>query len=509
MKSIFTKYLLIGLALMVLVLPCACAKPQQSLPSSQPRPSLPSSVSELSPPPSPPEFELSSLDIIPTETLVDEPVTISVEVSNTGGTEGTYPVTMTIDGIKIETRVLRIAPESTELVSFVVIKDAAGNYNVQVNDLSGTFRVLRPAEFFVSNLLIAPCTAEAGQTVTATVDVSNSGEIEGSYLVALKINGVEVETKEVTIAPGVSQTVSFAFAKDTAGRYTIQVDEVTSVLEVRVFTDTLRQLKVAYPELFQELLKLPDLEEIDAKDDEAIKDIAHLASNPKYKPAFESMLDEGIGDKRKYCTPLQGLLWVAYDRGFDGYNPLKNYSLTGLIENAWKNTTTSQSYASERWQNFNEVVDRLSSPKLVEIYMQDNLSYSYTLYEAEGVKSAKQIFDDKKGACYDHALLAGYCLKKNGYDKAWGAAVKFDRIVRGYFGGHIGCIYQDPKDTLYYAMDFGFWGSGGYRVYGSFTSADVAASHICKVGSGGVARLASYSLHDIDLESGRYKTTWW
>jgi hypothetical protein len=285
----------------------------------------------------------------------------------------------------------------------------------------------------------------------------------------------------------------------------VAVVAVTRLREKEKSSGALEQLEVAYPELYQELLKLPDLEERDAKDTEAMEDIAYLGLDADYKTAFELMLDEGIKSGRKYCAPLQALLWIAYGNEFDGYNPLRDFSLARLVSEAWKTTSTSENYASERWLSFDEVTDRLNSPQLIAIYMQNNFSYSYVRGEAEGVKSAEYIFNDKKGACYDHALFAAYCLKKNGYDNAWGVRVRFDRMVRGWFIGHIGCVYQDPKDNLYHCMDFGII---GYTVYGPFNSIEEAASHVCSVGSWGEAGLVSYSLHEIDLETGKYKTTW-
>jgi len=121
MKSIFAKYLLIGLVLMALILPCACAKPAL--------------------PPSSAEFEISSLVITPTEAVPAEPVTISVNVNNTGESEGAYPITLTLNGVKAQTKVVKVAPESTEKVSFIVTKDEPGTYNVGVNGLSGTLSV--------------------------------------------------------------------------------------------------------------------------------------------------------------------------------------------------------------------------------------------------------------------------------------------------------------------------------------------------------------------------------
>ena len=449
------------------------------------------------PSPAPAEFELVSLDSTPPEVIAGERVSITAVVENIGGSEGTYAVILTVNGVTVETKVVKVKPGKTETVLFTVAKHESGTHTVQVNDLSGTFYVLKPAQFSFSNLLITPSEAEVGQTVTVAVNVRNDGEVGGSYSATLMIDSVQVETKKVTVGAGLSQTVSFEFTKDTAGSYSIKVAGLTGLLKVITLTDALRELKVGYPELFDELLKLPELEEIDAKDDEAIEDIAQLALDAEYEKTFESMLDEGIRDERKYCTPLQALLWVAYDREFDGYNPLRNYSLTGLINDAWKNTDTSKSYTSERWQDFEEVVHMLNSPKLVAIYLQDNFTYSYEYGEPEGVKSAQQIFNEKKGACYDHALLAGYCLKENGYDETWGLKVRFERVLL-FYGGHIVLVFQDPTDSLYYTID----NVGGSAVHGPFESIKEAAEYSVREQG-----LESYALGDINLVTTKYETS--
>jgi hypothetical protein len=360
----------------------------------------------------------------------------------------------------------------------------------------------KPAEFEVVSLDITPQVSFAGDAITITADVQNTGQRDGSYSAVLNVDGVISETQTITLLPGASQKVVFSLAKDKAGTYQVSVGKLSASLNIK--EPTLEQLKIDYPELYEELLKLPDLQQIDEIDDKAIGKIAYLALQPENKDYFESIFNEGIKDKRKYCTPLQALLWIAYDKKNDDKLAIKYIPITSVINDAWKNTTTSQNFASERWQDFDEVVDRLNSPKLIEIYMQNNYSYSYTQGEAEGVKSAEQIFKDKKGACYDHAVLAGYCLKKNGYDKAQGMFVRFDRQVQGYFLGHIVCLYQNPKDSLYYIID----NIGGSRVHGPFESIKKAAENACIRASRGQANLLRYSLHDIALVTGKYKTVW-
>jgi hypothetical protein len=362
---------------------------------------------------------------------------------------------------------------------------------------------IKSAEYEVVSLNITPQVAFAGDTISIVANVKNVGRGEGSYSCVLNVDNVMADTQIITLLPGATQKVIFSLTEDKAGTYQVSMGKLSAIFNIK--EPALEQLKIDYPELYQELLKLPEMTEINEKNNEAIGQIAYLALQPEYKATFESMLNEGIKDKRKYCTPLQALLWIAYDRDISKDNPIKYGSLTLLINDAWKNTTTSKYFSSERWQDFAEVVDRLNSPDLAAIYMQYNYTYSYTIGEPEGVKSAEQVFKAKSGACYDHAVLAGYCLKKNGYDTAQGMAINFDHAVQGYKGysfiGHIVCLYQDPKDSLYYVVD----NAGGSMVHGPYQSIDDAAKSACSRGSSGQASLKRYSLHQIDLQTGKYE----
>lgn len=219
MKSIFTKHMLIGLALFTLVLAPACAKSA----------STPLSVAE---------FEISSLVITPHEATVGQPVTVAVDVENVGGSEAAHSITLIIDGAKAETKVIKIPPRAVEKVSFTIVRDEPKIYHVQINGLPGTFQLLKPAEFTVSNLTIVPPSMNAGETATATADVSNTGEVESSCLVRMLVDGVQVETKKIVMAPGTTQAVAFTLTKDTAGLYEIDINGLKGVLKVWVAGQT-------------------------------------------------------------------------------------------------------------------------------------------------------------------------------------------------------------------------------------------------------------------------------
>jgi len=93
--------------------------------------------------------------------------------------------------------------------------------------------VLAPAAFTSSALTISPREVDIGQTVTISVQVTNIGEERGVYSVTLKINGVIEQTREVTLAGGASETVTFTTAKNIAGTYTVDVDGLIGSFTVR------------------------------------------------------------------------------------------------------------------------------------------------------------------------------------------------------------------------------------------------------------------------------------
>jgi uncharacterized repeat protein (TIGR02543 family) len=94
-----------------------------------------------------------------------------------------------------------------------------------------------PAAFTTSALTVSPLEVEIGETVAISVLVTNTGELEGSHSLTLVVNGLVVETTEITLAPG-SQQVAFSTAGDEAGTYSVAVDGLEgsfTVLEAPLF----------------------------------------------------------------------------------------------------------------------------------------------------------------------------------------------------------------------------------------------------------------------------------
>lgn len=88
------------------------------------------------------------------------------------------------------------------------------------------------ATFSVSDLTINPEQAGIGEPVTISVMVANTGELEGTYTVTLKINTTVEASENVTLTGGATKSVTFTISKDTDGTYDVEVDGLTGTFTV-------------------------------------------------------------------------------------------------------------------------------------------------------------------------------------------------------------------------------------------------------------------------------------
>jgi hypothetical protein len=172
----------------------------------------------------PATFTTSDLSISPAEVDIGQEVSISAKVANTGDAKGIYEVTLKINGVIEETKKVDVDAGASKTVTFTVVRDVAGSYAVAVDGLTGSFSVVAPAMFSLSNLSVTPQEVKPKEAVTITVSVANTGGTQGSYTVVLKIDEVKEAEKTVTVAAGSSQSVSFTVTRDVAGTYAVVVD---------------------------------------------------------------------------------------------------------------------------------------------------------------------------------------------------------------------------------------------------------------------------------------------
>ena len=208
-------------------------------PDSSINPSYVSIKAQAEVAPKPAEFKVSNLRISPIEVSVGEPVAISLTVTNIGGESGEYTITLKINGTVEAKRTVTLSGEESTVVEFTVSKDVAGTYVVEVNGLTGSFRVKaapptqKPAEFIISDMAISPSEVIAGQTVSITARITNVGDLEGTYTVTLKISGIVEASKNITLTGGESETIAFTVTRDAPGNYTVNLNGLTGSFTVK------------------------------------------------------------------------------------------------------------------------------------------------------------------------------------------------------------------------------------------------------------------------------------
>jgi len=482
--------------------PAPAPKPMPT-PAPLPPPSTaPMPVPVPAPPPSA-EFQVISLSIDPVETTVGEIVSIAAVVENIGGSEDTYTVILSVDGITAETKeTALITPDSSEVVTFSLIKDVSGTYEIDIGGMSSSLivktneivdyaeslnlpldivnelRVLGPEMDQYEKELIElvsgysePVQIKIVRQLTTDSKVSKEEVNALKYLwqfsekIQDEFIDLGLDADVLNFLTMVSTLPDQDFAEYAViNKLCIQDRKLTDLesdflgdperYSNELLTQYLVDLGSIYDELADELRKLPDFKETSIKNLEATEDVLSLASNPERRTFFEAALSEGVKDRRKYCTSLQALVWAVYDtdlaeemepaeheervkqlrkEGADYFEIAEELGITygqalrlaerefilasvpSLVRFAWINSSTSQNYQSDRWKDFDEVVDRLNSPNMISIYILDNIPYSWERHDYAIYITPEEVFEKKFAVCTSFSRFALHCLIRNGY----------------------------------------------------------------------------------------------
>ncbi len=92
----------------------------------------------------PAEFQLSELEVNPTEVEVGDDIVISAKIANVGGTQGSYTAELKIDGTTIETEELSISAGTDYKLVFKLCECSPGTYMVSLGNLTSQLVVNEP-----------------------------------------------------------------------------------------------------------------------------------------------------------------------------------------------------------------------------------------------------------------------------------------------------------------------------------------------------------------------------
>ncbi len=176
-----------------------------------------------------------------------ETVTVSYEVTNTGDVTDTQNLTFAVNGTSEDTEsgvTLNESETFSGQFSYATVAGDAPAVSVVVSSADDsateTVTVNEPASFEVT-LTSVSSTVTAGETITASYEVTNTGDVQSVQEITFAVNGTTEDTKSGVLLNG-SETFSGQFAYTTSGGDTPAVSlnissENDSVIETVTVND--------------------------------------------------------------------------------------------------------------------------------------------------------------------------------------------------------------------------------------------------------------------------------
>lgn len=88
------------------------------------------------------------------------------------------------------------------------------------------------ANFEVSDLVIEPASAMAGDTISVRIDVTNAGGSEGIYDIILKVDGEQVANELIALAGGANKTVTLNVTASEPGEHQVEIAGLSGTITV-------------------------------------------------------------------------------------------------------------------------------------------------------------------------------------------------------------------------------------------------------------------------------------
>jgi hypothetical protein len=123
------------------------------------------------------------------------------------------------------------------LLLFPVIAAGCGTQTQTPSTASQPANVNNPipkdfAEFEIGPLSVVRNGVGVGEAATVSTEVTNTGDIQGTYDAVLTVDGQQADQKNVVMGPGSTQSVSFQVAENMPGSYKVEIDGSSAILNV-------------------------------------------------------------------------------------------------------------------------------------------------------------------------------------------------------------------------------------------------------------------------------------
>lgn len=144
--------------------------------------------------------------------------------------KGVFPVKyngmLSIDGVDQPLGEVQLEPKIPQTLTASLSNLKQGTHTVSIGGLEKEIRVLKPAEFELTSLLLNPADSIfTGDTVLVVATVRNIGEVKGTYQAQIDYNGAPVPVQAVNIEPGTEQILEAKITVDKKGTHSVSMED--------------------------------------------------------------------------------------------------------------------------------------------------------------------------------------------------------------------------------------------------------------------------------------------
>jgi len=149
----------------------------------------------------------------------------------------------------------------------------------------------------------------------------------------------------------------------------------------------------------------------------------------------------GLPEYRKFCTPIQSLIWLAEDGDFAQKNNPLDDSWFNTVKKAWGNMK------GERWDNkIDEVKQRLNHPMLTNYWLKKNMVFTMSSRHY----SFEDIYKSRIGDCRDFSDFSTQALSSSGWN-SYQLKVRWNDLTsKGHYVSIIRLDYKNLNNRITY-----------------------------------------------------------
>ena len=174
--------------------------------------------------------QVTSLSLSEDKIVYGDYAEARVMVENSGLLTAKYKGTLTIDSTQEPLNEIQLKNKESQTLTVDLSTLKPGNHTISVGDYKKEIRILKPAEFEVTNLVIGTDSVLVGDTITVKATISNVGEVEGTYDAKFSYDGTAVEGQSIKVGPESEETIEAKIKIQKKGSHVVSLDDQKQTL---------------------------------------------------------------------------------------------------------------------------------------------------------------------------------------------------------------------------------------------------------------------------------------